>query len=121
VRRIWPWPGAETAVVAAAVEFASGDRGLYEGIWQGPGPWAVSVTTATRRWELRPLEQAAFQNAGERRLHQVEVHAWDREFKPGFRLQAQAVVDALGGQASGAVTLEESLRTMRLISAIFEP
>ncbi len=120
VRAVWPWRRDESTVVLAAVEFASGDRGIYEGIWQGPGPWAVTITTPARRWELRPLEQAAFQNSGERRLNPVEVHAWDREFKPGFRLQAQAVIDALHGKPSHAVTLDESLRTMRLIAEIFK-
>ena len=120
VRRIWPWLGAESAVVAAAVEFHSGDRGLYEGIWQGPGPWAVTVTTPARRWELRPLEQAAFQNAGERRLCPVDIHAWDREFKPGFRVQAQAIIDAVRGAFSQAITLDEAMDTMRLIAAIYQ-
>ena len=119
VRRIWQWNATESAVVLAAVEFASGDRGLYEGIWQGPGPWAVTVTTPARRWELRPLEQAAFQNAGERRLQQVDIHAWDKDFKPGFRLQAQAVIDALRGQDSQAPTLADAMAGMRLVADIF--
>lgn len=121
VRRIWPWRGAESRVVLASVEFHSGDLGVYEGIWQGPGPWAVTITTPARRWELRPLEQAAFQNAGERRLQQVEIDVRDKDFKPGFRLQAQAVVDALRGKPSDAPTLEQALATMRLIADIFQP
>jgi predicted dehydrogenase len=120
VRRIWPWQGTASTVVLAAVEFHGGDQGLYEGIWNGPGPWAVTVTTPARRWEMRPLEQAAFQNAGERRLQPVEVHAWDREFKPGFRLQAQQVIQALRGEPSSAPTLEQAMETMRLIAAVFE-
>ena len=121
VQRPWPWQGANSRTLLAAVEFHSGDLGVYEGIWQGPGPWAVSVTTPARRWELRPLEQAAFQNAGERRQQQVEMDARDKEFKPGFRLQAQAVVDALRGVPSEAPTLEQAMATMRLIADIFDP
>ncbi len=121
VQRPWLWQGADTRVMLAAVEFHSGDLGVYEGIWQGPGPWAVSVTTLARRWELRPLEQAAFQNAGERRLQQVEIDDRDKEFKPGFRLQAQAVVNALRGEPSEAPTLEQAMATMRLIADIFDP
>ncbi len=120
VKSIWPWRGQETSVVLATVEFGSGDRAIYEGIWQGPGPWAATVTTAARRWEMRPLEQASFQNAGERRLQPVEVPAWDRDFKPGFRRQAQAVIDAVRGQESPAPTLEQATATMRLIAAIFQ-
>jgi predicted dehydrogenase len=108
-----------TAVLLATVEFASGDLGLYSGIWQGPGPWAVTVSTPAKRWEMRPLEQAQFQLAGERRLQPVEMHVWDREFKPGFRLQAEEVVKAVRGEPSLAPTLDQATETMRLIGGIF--
>lgn len=116
---IFTWSPDTSRVVAAKIEFESGDLGLYECIWQGPGPWAVSVTTAAKRWELRPLEQAVFQVWGERRLQPVELHAWDQEFKPGFRLQAEMVLAAARGEESDAVTLHEAMQTMHLINAIY--
>ncbi len=119
VTPVFPWDPGTPRVVVAKVEFDSGDTGLYEGIWQGPGPWAVSVTTAEKRWEMRPLERAAFQVWGERRLHPVEVHAWDDEFKPGFRLQAEQAVAAALGKPSACPTLYQAMETMRLIRAIF--
>jgi predicted dehydrogenase len=119
VRPVFAWTPEDPRVVLAAVEFDSGDTGLYEGIWQGPGPWAVTVTTAERRWEMRPLEQASFQVWGERRLQPVEMAQWDRDFKPGFRLQAAMAVKAALGQPSDAPTLDEALETMELIAAIF--
>lgn len=120
VQRIFPYHPKATTVVAA-LEFSSGDRGLYEGIWAGPGPWAVTVTTPRRRWEMRPLEQASFQNAGERRLQPVEIADSDRQFKPGFLRQAEEVIRALRGEPSQAVTLDQSYLTMQLIDAIFHP
>ena len=119
VTPVLPWNPETSRVVVAKVEFDSGDIGLYEGIWKGPGPWAVSVTTPEKRWEMRPLEQAAFQVWGERRLQPVEVHAWDRDFKPGLRLQAEMVVAAALGKPSDSPTLDEAMETMRLIKAIF--
>jgi predicted dehydrogenase len=113
------WAPHAAAVVVAKVEFDSGDIGLYEGIWRGPGPWAVSITTAEKRWEMRPLEQAAFQVRGERRLQAVDVHPCDGELKPGFRLQAEMAVAAALGQPSDIPTLDEAMPTMRLIQAIF--
>jgi predicted dehydrogenase len=113
------WSPDTSRVVAAKIEFESGDVGLYECIWQGPGPWAVSVTTREKRWEMRPLEQAAFQAWGERRLQPVEVHAWEQEFKPGFRLQAEMAVAETRGESSDSVTLHESMETMRLINSIY--
>jgi len=118
VTRVAPWRADNPTVVLAKVAFAQGDIGLYEGIWNGPGPWACTVTTPRRRWEMRPLERASYQNAGERALNAVAPHAWDDAFKPGFRLQAQRVAEALCGNAR-AVTLDDGLRTMRLISAIY--
>jgi predicted dehydrogenase len=114
-----PWNPLRPGLVLAKVRFDSGDLGLYEGIWQGPGPWAVTVTTPSKRWELRPLEQAAAQAAGTRKLEPLPVHAWDQAFKPGFRLQAEHVVAAVRGQPSDAVALSEALETMRLIQRIF--
>ena len=120
VTRIAPWQPANPGVVLAKLAFAGGDIGLYEGIWNGPGPWACTVTTPRRRWEMRPLERASYQNAGERTLNPVNAHPWDNDFKPGLRLQAQRVAGAVGGEEQ-AVTLDEGLRTMRLVDAIYAP
>ena len=70
--------------------FASGDIGLYEGIWNGPGPWACTVTTPRRRWELRPLEKAVFQNAGERKLNPVDAACVGRGLQAGLPLAGRA-------------------------------
>jgi predicted dehydrogenase len=118
VTRVAPWRPENPGIVLAKIAFAGGDIGLYEGIWNGPGPWACTVTTPRRRWEMRPLERATYQNAGERTLNPVEAHRWDNEFKPGLRLQAQRVAAAVCGDEQ-AVTLDQGLRTMRLIDAIF--
>jgi predicted dehydrogenase len=118
ITRIAPWQPDNPGVVLAKLAFAGGDIGLYEGIWNGPGPWACAVTTPRRRWEMRPLERASYQNAGERTLNPVETHSWDNEFKPGLRLQAQRVAEAVCGDAQ-AVTLDEGLRTTRLVDAIY--
>jgi predicted dehydrogenase len=119
VERVVPWRPEAPGLVLAKVSFTSGDLGLYEGIWDGPGPWACTVTTGRRRWEMRPLEQAAFQNAGERVLNSVEPHRWDRDFKPGFRLQAERVIAALFAPQPDVPELDEAMRTMRLIHDIF--
>lgn len=113
------WNEEKPGVVVAAVEFSSGDKGVYTGIWNGPGPWAVAVNTLERRWEMRPLEQLAFQNRGERKLSAVATDKWDTEFKPGFRLQAEMAVKAALGQPSDSPTLSDAMKTMRLIHRIF--
>ena len=115
------WDAASPSIVLARVDFDSGDVGLYEAIWNGPGPWAVTVSTSVRRWEMRPLEHAQYQNAGERKLHAVAPSELDVRFKPGFRLQAEHVAAAVRGLPNSAPTLDEALETMALIDAVYRP
>ena len=114
-----PWDFDAPGRVVAHVRFESGDTGLYEAHWNAPGPWAVSVTTPERRWEMRPLESARFQNAGERSQNDVERPALDVDYKPGFALQAQNVCAAVRGQDHAAVPVREALRTTRLVAQIY--
>ncbi len=108
-----PW------IVIAKIQFASGDIGLYEGIWDGPGPWSVSVNIPERRWEMRPLEQAVYQLSGQRKLEPVELHSWDQQFKPGLRLMAEQAVLAAQGSETELPTLADSLKSMRIVKSIF--
>lgn len=119
VAPIIPWHPDDPRFVVAKVSFDSGDVGLYEGIWRGPGPWAVIVNTPEKRWELRPLEQAAFQIAGQRKIESVESHPWDTQFKPGLRFQAEKAVAAAKGKANDLPTLQNAMESMRLVQAIF--
>jgi predicted dehydrogenase len=121
VESIIPWKPNKKGpqYVVAKIAFDSGDIGLYEGIWNGPGPWAVTVNTVGKRWEMRPLEQAAFQVDGQRTLEVVESNAWDTQFKPGLRRQAELAIEASLGTSNNLPTLRDSLKTMRLTRDIF--
>jgi predicted dehydrogenase len=119
VQQVTPWRGEDTEVMLAYVEFDSGDTALYEGLWKGPGPWAANISTPGKRWIMQPLEDAIYQNAGERARHTIERSDEDRQFKPGFLLQARAAVAAVRGEASSIPSIDDSLETMRLINRMF--
>lgn len=110
---------AEQQIVAAKLEFESGDTGLYEAIWSGPGPWAVAVTTSERRWEMRPLESLAYQDAGSRQLVAVPADEADQRFKPGLRVQAQEAVAAALGRPHRLPTFADALASMELVGKIY--
>lgn len=113
------WKPKAPGVVVSKIVFESGDVGVYEGVWNAPGPWSVSVTTPSERFELRPLEQSAVQRNGERKLESLDTHPCDRDFKPGLRLQAaHAVASALGCPAD-VVSLADALQTMYLVRDIY--
>ena len=121
VEPLFRWNPDEPRFVAAKILFESGDIGLYQSVWNAPGPWAIAVTTHAKRWEIRPLEQAFFQLNGQRKLEPVEVHTWDQQFKPGLRRQAElAVRAAMGNAVPELPTLEDALVSMRLAQAIYQ-
>ncbi len=119
VQPVVAWDPARPGIVVARILFSSGDIGLYEGVWNGPGPWAVTVSTPLQRLEMRPLEQLGLQKRGERRLEPQAVHEWDTAFKAGFRLQAQKAAAAALGQPTDLPTLDDALQSMRLVERIF--
>ena len=121
VEPVFRWNPDEPGFVAAKIVFDSGDIGIYQAIWNAPGPWGVAVTTQAKRWEMRPLEQADFQLYGQRKLESVAAHEWDQEFKPGLRRQAELAVRAAMGAATPELpTLDEALVSMRLAQAIYQ-
>jgi len=119
VEPVIPWNVTAPGIVVSHVRFESGDEGLYEGLWNAPGPWAVSVATPATRWELRPIEQASRQNRGERRSVPIEVDTWDVEYKAGLRAQAEAAVAAVRHEPTDLPTLKDALETMRLTRMMF--
>jgi hypothetical protein len=116
---ICPWTPNAPSMVVSKIEFSSGDVGIYEGVWNGPGPWAVTVVTPVERLEMRPLEQISIQLRGERTVFPLAISSDDSEFKPGLRQQALDVLLALDGQVSPIPTLEDAFLSMQLVCDIF--
>lgn len=119
VAPVMRWDTKHPRYVAARINFDSGDVGLYEAIWEGPGPWAVSVNTPEKRWEMRPLEKASYQLLGKKMLEPIKDDVWDARFKPGLRRQAELAVLAASGQHTELPTLQDALASMRLTQAIY--
>lgn len=115
------WDPEQPRYVVAKISFDSGDVGLYEAVWNAPGPWAVTVTTPEKRWEMRPIEKAVYQLAGTRVLEPAADDPWDSQFKPGLRKQAELAVLAASGRPTELPTLRDALVSMRLTQAIYAP
>jgi predicted dehydrogenase len=115
------WQPDDPRFVLARITFSSGDIGVYQATWNGPGPWAVSVTTQARRWDMRPLEQASAQAYKSRKSEPMTTHPWDTRFKPGLRLQAEEALRAWRGEATQLPTLDDGIETMELTRWIYEP
>ena len=120
VDNVIKWDPQEPRFVMTKVNYSSGDIGVYQAIWNGPGPWGVTVSTQAKRWEMRPLEQAASQVYKSRKSEPLPVHEWDTKFKPGLRLQAEETIKALRGEKHSLPTLADGINTMKLVSKIYQ-
>ena len=119
VENINKWIPEKPCFVLSKLIFSSGDIGIYEAIWEGPGPWAVTVSTPSKRWELRPLEELRSQEYKSRKSFLQDINEWDTDFKPGLRLQAEEVLKALNGESHQLPTLKDALITMDIINKIY--
>jgi predicted dehydrogenase len=114
-------PGVEPRIVSAVIHFSSGDRATYQGVWDAPGPWAVTLTTQAGRWEMNPLERTNFLSAGAGEKVQWEDALEDKMVKAGLLVQAQNLIQAVHGESHELVTIQDSLDTMSLIDSIYFP
>lgn len=119
VHRAQPWRAEAPGHVVATLHFESGDVGVYQAVWNGPGPWGATVTDQRVRIELRPLEKAAAQQRGERRLIELPADARDSEFKPGLHRQAGWMLGELKGVPTPLATLAEALASTELVARIY--
>jgi predicted dehydrogenase len=116
---IAPWTPEDPAHVIASLQWSSGDRGVYQALWNGPGPWAVTVATQAARFEMRPLESLTVQLRGERRVTAVEPDPVDTDFKPGLYRQAAEFIKATKGGDNELATLDQATESMQMCAAIY--
>lgn len=119
IEPIIKWNSGKSPFVMTKIYYNSGDIGIYEAIWNAPGPWAVTITTKSKRWELRPLEKSYTQAYGSRSSRMNEESEWDTKFKPGLRLQAEECIKAIVGKRNKLVNIHEAFKTMDLIDKIY--
>lgn len=119
VRCIKRWTPDNPDYVIASLHFESGDVGLYQAVWNGPGPWSVTVTNDLVRAELRPLEKLSVQRRSERRLVEIPTDPVDSEFKPGLRRQAFEFCRAMRGEKPDLCDLETGFQSMLLCAEVY--
>lgn len=113
------WNPERPGFVVATIGFSSGDVGVYQAVWSGPGPWAVTVTNESARFEMRPLERLGIQRRGQRTLTEIAPDAIDLDYKPGLRHQAMQLVRFLAGEKTSLASVDEAARSMKLCSGIY--
>ena len=111
--------GMDPGVVSAFIEFENGSTSIYQCNWDMQGPWGLSISARSNRWELKPLETAYMQTNDDRAKIYMPEATIDVEFKPGFKRQAERAVYASKGHRKFEANLLDGLETMRIVDDIF--
>lgn len=119
IEKLMPWKPNASNFMITKINYSSGDIGIYEAVWNAPGPWSVTVNTRENRWELRPIERVSCQPKNSRSAEEFEAHPYDINFKPGLRVQAEEFVRACVGAATKLPTLDDGVKTMNLVKLIY--
>lgn len=114
-----PWNENNPDYVIATIRYNSGDIGLYQCTWNGPGPWSLSITNSKHRLEMRPLETLKVQNKGERQMKEIPIDAIDLTYKPGLYYQALQILNHFKEKQVSLATLDDATSSMKLCSMIY--
>jgi len=81
----------------------------YHSNWNSAGRWAIEISTAKRRFYLKPMEKLFAQKLGTVSLDEIEIDdSLDRDYKPGIYSQVQKF---LNGDCQELCTIEEQRKS----------
>ena len=106
-------------VLHASLVFSSGDEALYICYWNVPGGWCVNISTASKNWQLSPLEIARSRGLGDRQYTEFEADPIDSDYKPGLVRILIELEKCSKSQKHSLTSISEANRTMQLIDLIY--
>jgi predicted dehydrogenase len=109
----------DSYVAHANISFSSGDEALYTCYWNIPGGWSVNISTASKTWQLSPLESARSRELSDRNYKEFGVENLDISYKPGLVRMLLEVQKCINGEMHDLTSLAEANRTMKLIDMIY--
>lgn len=102
------------------INYDSGDVALYTSIWNGAGPWSLSVNFSDKRIELRPLEQITQQIFPSRAQKLVGLKVEHSDIKAGFFEQAREFHSAINGCQPRLATLSDYINSATLVDRLYD-
>lgn len=103
--------------VHAVLYFSSGDKGIYNAIYNKDSPWYVSVKSDNKIYVLKPLE---ILNSNQKIKKKRIKFSNDKKFKPGFRLQAKEILNFFEGKKYNLPSYKDVFNTVKIIKKIYQ-
>jgi hypothetical protein len=109
----------DSYTVHANISFSSGDEAIYTCYWNIPGGWSVNISTASKSWQLSPLESARSRGLNDRNYKEFDAENLDVSYKPGLVRMLLEVQKYINDESHDLTSLAEANRTMKLIDMIY--
>tara|TARA_Y100000992_G_scaffold302208_1_gene275470 strand:+ start:1464 stop:2390 length:927 start_codon:yes stop_codon:yes gene_type:complete len=103
--------------VKSELLFSSGDIGIYSAIYNNESPWNISLITGKKIYIFKPLE--AISSNFNLKKYKFKF-ADDKNFKPGFKLQAREVLNFFLGSKHQLPDYKQYLISCKLIKKIYK-
>ena len=121
VDNFYKWNANSPFFSGSRIKYSSGDIGIYQSVWNAPGPWSIAITNHKCRFEMRPIEALSLQAPNERSPVAVKLdNVNDLMYKPGLRVQALEAIKAVQGRRHTLPTISDALLTMKLTQMLYE-
>lgn len=93
--------------------------GRFLSSWSSPLPWRLAIVSRRYQCVFEPLEECTCRDLSDRTCRVIEPNHYDRQFKPGLYLQAQAFLDAVDSkQVPDEASLENARAVFRYAAAL---
>ncbi len=88
----------------------------YHSNWEGPGRWAIEISTRKRRFYLKPMEKLQQQIKGSVQITDFEIEdQLDQEFKAGLFLQTKSFLNL---DHSNTIDIAQQIKTLSFYNLI---
>ena len=88
----------------------------YNTNWNSAGRWSIEVTTKSRRYYLKPMEELYVQNKGQININEIKLpEEKDKKFKPGMY---DLITSFLNNDRLKLLSIEEQLEHIKIYNQI---
>lgn len=111
--------GKAGILATSRIEFSQGSIVDYSTALNIPGRWSISVYSENVNWVLEPLEEGWTVDLDHPLPRRMNKSARENLLKPGIFAMLDELVLELGGSGSSLPSLEDSHKSMSLLSEVF--
>ncbi len=108
-------------IITFIAKYNSGDKLIYNALWNIPGPWSVIISNKKKSYKLEPLEILKIKDYKSRKYQDIKIKTQDEKLKikTGLFYQTKELLNFVLNKKHNLCKIEESNKTMLLTKKIY--